>query len=79
MSIVLKSIDCFRHFVGQSFNTDLAKVQNLKECVFQNYEKEKLNFLRKNIAVIEDNVTESKKKFHDIAKKKLEKFLKALS
>ena len=75
----MKSIDCFRHFVGQSFNTDLAKVQNLKECVFQNYEKEKLNFLRKNIAVIEDNVTESKKKFHDIAKKKLEKFLKALS
>ena len=75
----MKSIDCFRHFVGQSFNTALAKVQNLKECVFQNYEKEKLNFLRKNIAVIEDNVTESKKKFHDIAKKKLEKFLKALS
>ena len=79
LSIVLKSIDCFRYFVCQRFNTDLAKVQNLKECVFWNYEKEKLNFLRKNVAVIEDNFTESKKEFHDIAKKKLEKFLKALS
>ena len=72
LSIVLKSIDCFRYFVGQSLNTDLLNVQNLKECVFRSYEKEKLNFLRKIIAVILDNFTESKEEFHDIAKKKLE-------
>ena len=72
LSIVLKSIDCFRYFVGQSLNTDLLNVQNLKECVFRSYKKEKLNFLRKIIAVILDNFTESKEEFHDIAKKKLE-------
>ena len=72
LSIVLKSIDCFRYFVGQSLITDLVNVQNLKECVFRNYEKEKLNFLRKNIAITQDNFTESKEEFHDIAKKKLE-------
>ena len=55
LSIVLKSIDCFRYFVGQNLNTDLVDAQNLKEYVFQNYEKEKLNFRRKNIAVI-DNI-----------------------
>lgn len=72
LSIVLKSIDCFRYFVNQSLNTDLVNVQNLKERVFRNYEKEKLNFLGKNIAVIQDNFTESKEEFHDIAKKELE-------
>ena len=72
LSIVLKSIDCFRFSLGQSLRTDLVKVQNLKECVFRNYEKEKLNFLRKNIAVIQDNFTESKEEFHDIAKKEVE-------
>ena len=44
----------------------------MKECVFQNYEKEKLIFLRNNIAPIQDNFTESKEEFHDLAKKKLE-------
>ena len=44
----------------------------MNECVFQNYEKEKGNFLRKDIAVIQDNFIESKEQFHDIAKQKLE-------
>ena len=44
----------------------------MKECVFRNYEKEKLNIRRKNIAIIQDNFTQSKEEFYDIAKKKLE-------
>ena len=72
LSITLKCIDCFRFFVDQSLNNDLFKVHNLKECVFQNYEKEKFIFFRNNIALIQDDFTESKEEFHDLAKKKLE-------
>ena len=72
LSIILKILDCFRYFVGQGLNTDLVNAQNLKECVFRNYEKEKLNFFRNNIAIIQYNFTESNEEFHDIAKKKLE-------
>ena len=63
--IVFKSIDCFRYFASQTLNADFVKkkVQNLEECVFQNYEQEKLNFLRKNIFVIKDNFTGSNKEF----------------
>ena len=63
LSVAFKSIDCFRYFVSQTLNTDFVKVQNLEECVFQNYEQEKLNFLRKNIVVIKDNFTGSNKEF----------------
>ena len=72
LSTVIKFQDYCSSFASQTISTDVIKVTKSKECVFRNYEKEKLYFFRKSLSVILDTYVESEHYFNDTAKEKLE-------